>query len=163
MKQHHKSRGQRVKPDLPARLPADSMLPLWLRMEREYSLRLQKWGMPINVSATLLKLHLHPGICEPAALAEASCLPRQTMTFVLDALENRELAFRSPHPNDRRRKIVQLSPKGRRLAITIYRELTALESAAMRSIGDTAAPMLQHLVARFTDALAAENAKFPKP
>lgn len=139
--------------------PADpSMLPLWLRMEREYNRRLQRWDLPINVTIALLKLHLHPDVSEPAALAEASCLPRQTMTFVLDALEKRGLASRTPHPVDRRRKNIQLSAAGRKLAVTIYQELVQMETAALQAIGDAAAPILQHLVARFTDALARENA-----
>ena len=137
--------------------PAQSLLPLWLRMGREYNCRLQQWQLPINFTIPLLKLHLHADVSEPAALAEASSLPRQTITFVLDALEKRELAYRTPHPNDRRRKIIQLSPKGRKLATALYKELLAFEAAALQSLGETAAPMLHQLVARFTDALAAEN------
>ncbi len=136
----------------------ESMLPLWLRMEREYNLRLQQWDMPINVTIALLKLHLHPNITEPAALAAASCLPRQTMTFVLDALEKRGLASRTPHPVDRRRKNIQLSAKGQTLAISIYQELVRFESAALKAIGDKERPTLRRLVARYTDMLAAENA-----
>lgn len=149
---------KRTPPAEPARWqPAQSLLPLWLRMGREYNLRLRQWQLPINLTSPLLHLHLHPETSEPAALAEATSQPRQTMTFILDTLEKRGLAYRTPHPNDRRRKIIQLSPKGRKLATTLYRELLAFETAALQSLGNTAAPVLHRLVADFTDALAAEN------
>jgi DNA-binding MarR family transcriptional regulator len=139
------------------------MLPLWLRLEREYHARVCRWELPLNTATVLLKLHLQPDLTEPAALADASCLPRQTMTYVLDWLEARRLASRAPHPRDRRRKLIRLSAKGRTLAAAIYRDLITLESRALRSLGDTAAPILQHLVARFTDAMAAENRRKRAP
>lgn len=136
-----------------------SMLPLWLRMEREYNLRLQKLGLPINTAITLLKLHLYPEVSEPAALAAASCLPRQTMTFVLDALEQQGLATRRPHLKDRRRKIVQLSVKGRARAAALYQDLVDFEASALRHIGTRQWTTFQRLVSRYTDTLAAENAR----
>ena len=49
-------------------------------------------------------------------MATANYFPRQTVTFILDTLEKNGLAVRKPHPNDRRRKRVQLTPKGKQLA-----------------------------------------------
>ena len=140
----------------------ESLLPLWLRMEREYTLRLRKWNLPVNVTVTLLRLHLHPDISEPAALAEFNCLPRQTMTFILDGLEDRKLAMRTPHLNDRRRKIIQLSPNGHKLAEAICQDLAEFEATALRALGTKERPALRQMIARYTDTLAAENAKIAK-
>ncbi len=137
--------------------PDGSMLPLWLRMEREYNTRILKWDLPFNVSITLLKLHMRPEISEPAALAEANCLPRQTMTFILDALEKKKLARRTPHPKDRRRKLIHLTAKGRKLAAAIYQDLVAFESHALQALGKKQLLTLHRLIARYNDTLAAEN------
>lgn len=141
----------------PAGLPAGSMLPLWRRIHQELMLRGQKWGLPTNVAMVLVHLHLHPEDSEPAAISAANYFPRQTITFILDMLEREDLAARKPHPNDRRRKIVTLTPKGKAKAEDMLQGLIAFESAALRTIEDVDLPRLQSFLARYADALAAQN------
>lgn len=141
----------------PAGVPATSMLPLWRRIHQELMLRTQKWSLPSNVAMVLVHLHLHPEDSEPAAMAAANYFPRQTITFILDALEKQGLAARQPHPNDRRRKLVQLTPKGRKMAEAMFQDMIAFESAALRSIEDVDLPRLRSFLARYADALASQN------
>ena len=141
----------------PKGLPAGSMLPLWRRIHQELMLRGQKWGLPTNVAMVLVHLHLHPEDSEPAAMAAANYFPRQTITFILDMLEREDLAARKPHPNDRRRKIVTLTPKGKAKAEEMLQGLIAFESAALRTIEDVDLPRLPSFLARYADALAAQN------
>ena len=138
-------------------VPATSMLPLWRRVHQELMIRGQKWGIPTNVAMVLVHLHLHPEDSEPAAVAAANYFPRQTITFILDLLEREGLAARQPHPNDRRRKLVQLTPKGKRLAETMFHGVVRFESAALRTIEDVDLPRLQSFLTRYADALAAQN------
>ncbi len=138
--------------------PRNNLFMLWPRLAREYSTRIRKCGLPINLATTLLRLHLHPNISEPAVLAELDGRPRQTMTWILDALEKRGLAARSPHLNDRRRKIIRLLPKGHQLAKAICRELTDFETSALRALGDTERHAFRQMITRYTDILAAKNA-----
>ena len=138
-------------------MPAASMLPLWRRIHQELMIRAQKWKLPPNVCIVLMHLHLHPEDSEPAAVAAANHFPRQTVTFLLDALEKQGLAGRKPHPNDRRRKRVQLTPKGQRLADTMFQDVVRFESAALRKIEDVDLPRLQSFLTRYADALAAQN------
>ena len=138
-------------------VPATSMLPLWRRVHQELMIRGQKWGIPTNVAMVLVHLHLHPEDSEPAAVAAANYFPRQTITFILDLLEREGLAVRQPHPNDRRRKLVVLTPKGKDKAEEMVRDMIAFESAALRTIKDVDLPRLQSFLTRYADALAVQN------
>ena len=142
---------------LPAGLPATSILPLWRRIHQEFMLRSQLYGLPANVCMVLMHLHLHPEESEPAAMAAANYFPRQTVTFILDSLEHKGLAVRKPHPSDRRRKLVQLTPRGRHLAERMFTGLVRFESAALAQIEDVDIPRLQAFLGRYADALAVQN------
>ena len=141
----------------PEHMPATSMLPHWRRIHQELMIRAQKWNLPPNVCMVLMHLHLHPEDSEPATMAAANHFPRQTVTFLLDTLEKRGLAVRKPHPNDRRRKRVQLTAKGLRLAETMFQDVVCFESSALRKIEDVDLPRLQSFLTRYADALAAQN------
>ena len=141
----------------PEQLPATSILPLWRRIHQEFMIRSQLYRLPANVCMVLMHLHLHPEDSEPAAISAANYFPRQTVTFILDTLERQGLAVRKPHPNDRRRKRVQLTPKGRRLAETMFQGVVRFESAALRRIEDVDIHRLKSFLARYADALAAQN------
>ena len=141
----------------PEHMPATSTLPLWRRVHQERMIRAQKWELPPNVCMVLMHLHLHPEDSEPAAMAAANHFSRQTVTFLLDALEKEGLASRKPHPKDRRRKLVQLTRKGKQLAETMFQDVVSFESAALRTIEDVDMDRLRNFLTRYADALAAQN------
>jgi DNA-binding MarR family transcriptional regulator len=148
---------RRMEPGLPSALPASSMLPLWRRISREFLIHGQKWGMPPNSGLILLHLHRHPECSEPAEMAAANYFPRQTMTFILDSMEKEGLVVRKPHANDRRRKIVQLTATGRKLAESIFQDLLQFEATAIRAIGAADLEAIHSLLNRYADTLAAQN------
>ena len=139
------------------RVPPGSMLPLWRRIHEELMIRSQQWNLPTNAAMILAHLHLHPDESEPAAMAAANHFPRQTITFLLDLLERKGLAVRKPHPNDRRRKRVALTPKGRQQAEAMIRDMIRFESEALARIEGVDLPRLQDFLTRYADALAAQN------
>lgn len=141
----------------PEDLPATSILPLWRRIHQEFMFRSQLYHLPANACMVLVHLHLHPEDSEPAAMAAANYFPRQTVTFILDTLEKNGLAVRKPHPNDRRRKLVQLTPKGKQLANRMFRDIVNFESEALKKIEDVDIHRLQSFLTRYADALAAQN------
>ncbi|MEY2463907.1 MAG: hypothetical protein QOH64_2045, partial [Acidimicrobiaceae bacterium] len=51
----------------------------------------------------------------PNELGERRLVTRGTVTGVLDSLEERGLVVRTPHPDDRRMLLIELTAKGRRL------------------------------------------------
>ena len=140
-----------------AKLAERSMLPICRRIYLEFAIRGQKWDLPINVCITLMYLHLHPDIFEPAAMAQNVLFPRQTMTFILDTVEKQGLAVRKPHPNDRRRKIIQLTPKGRKLATAMIKDFLYFEGKALRAITGSEHNALKASLNRYADALASQN------
>lgn len=137
--------------------PHNGMLPLWRRIYQEFMIRSQGWGLPSNTSMALLHLHVHPDESEPAAMAEANFIPRQTVTFILDTLERKKLATRRPHPNDRRRKRVQLTAKGHRLAKEIIHDLVQFETSALQAIELPKVEALREVLTRYADALTEQN------
>ena len=141
----------------PENLPATSILPLWRRIHQEFMFRSQLYDLPANACMVLVHLHLHPGDSEPAAMAAANYFPRQTVTFILDTLEDKGLAVRKPHPNDRRRKLVQLTQKGKALADRMFQDIIHFESEALKKIEDVDIHRLQSFLTRYADALAAQN------
>lgn len=141
-----------------SRLPAGSILPLWWRIYAEFARRSQLWGLQPNVCMVLFHLHLHPEESEPAAIAAANFLPRQTMTFILDTLERRKLARREPHASDRRRKVVRPTNKGRKVAEKMFQDLMDVESAALRGLRMSDRRSMMTLLEGYADGIAAQNA-----
>ena len=147
---------QQPAPDALDLLPTGSMLPLWRRIHKEFILRSQKWGLPANICQVLIHLYLHPDSSAPAEMADANYYPRQTMTFILDSMEQAGLVLRKPHANDRRRKIVELTAKGRTLAHDIFQDLLQFEATAIQAIGGPDLTVIR-LLHRYAEALAAQN------
>ena len=139
-----------------------SLLPFWRRIHQAMGQRLSRHGLPLSLAVALLSLHTRDDVAEPAQLADLLLLPRQTMTFVLDTLESKGLARRRPHPVDRRRKIIQLTPRGHQRAQAILDDLIAYETDAARL---TFAPddvgAFRLTVARLADVLEQLNSATP--
>jgi DNA-binding MarR family transcriptional regulator len=139
------------------KLAARSMIPICRRIYLEFAIHGQKWDLPINVCITLMHLYLHPEIVEPAIMAQNALFPRQTMTFILDTIEQQGLAVRKPHPGDRRRKIIQLTPKGRKLATAMIKDFLHFEGKALQHIPGNEMNALKASLTRYADALASQN------
>ena len=129
------------------------MLPIWSVINQMMKNRIAGWGLHAPAALTLLHVHAHPEEAEPARLSECIIVPRQTMTFSLDTLEKQGLAARRPHPNDRRRKIIVLSGKGKRLAETIIGDLLGFEAAALSEFSVQELGQFRALSQKFAEAL----------
>jgi len=66
--------------------------------------------------------------CPISELARVFGLKGSTLTSMLDRLEERGLAARQANPDDRRSFVIELSPRGRRLADRIQRYVDELET-----------------------------------
>jgi len=114
-------------------IPPDSLLKTWLTIEQAAVQHLSRNGTPFAVAASLIHLHVHPEAAEPAQLADALVIPRQSMTFTIDALERSQLAVRQSHPADRRKKIIVLTAKGKKEAKKTLEDLLLFEERAFSS------------------------------
>jgi MarR family transcriptional regulator, lower aerobic nicotinate degradation pathway regulator len=76
------------------------------RLQERCGLHPREFGV-LNVIAS------HPGVTQQAIGDDAGVDP-STMVATLDSLEERGLAERRPHPGDRRKRAVYLTPEGKR-------------------------------------------------
>ena len=135
----------------------NSLLPVLRQIVHAYAWRIRHWDLSIEKAAALIHIHNHPEESGPAQVAEACCVPRQTMTSLLDSLERDGLARRTHHPTDRRKKIMVITAKGTRLARTVMRDLLDCEHAAMNVIEPELLPKIRGLLEKYTAELAKVN------
>jgi len=104
-------------------------------LHREIELGFEHYIEAMNLTAhrfnILEALFHHPGhAMTPAELADAVHLTRAAMTGNLDALERDGYVRRTPHPSDRRKIRVELTPQGEALEARIlpdhYRKSTRI-------------------------------------
>mgnify|MGYP003543921442 FL=1 len=62
-------------------------------------------------------------ICEPSVIADSLCIPRQTMTSIIDSMVKQKLVKRIPHLSDRRRIQIEITEKGRKTAVEFKNRL----------------------------------------
>jgi MarR family transcriptional regulator, lower aerobic nicotinate degradation pathway regulator len=79
---------------------------------RTYNLTTTQFGV-------LTTLEPYSGALDQIGLAQLLGLDRSTTGLVVGLLERRKLLQRTPHPHDRRRQVLALTPDGRRLLITV--------------------------------------------
>jgi DNA-binding MarR family transcriptional regulator len=141
-------------------LPATSMLPVWRTIYSAMVGHLNQSGLPFSVAGATIHLYVHPEDAEPARLADAIYIPRQSMTFVLDALERQGLATRTPHPEDRRKKIIVLSSKGQALAKTLLDKLLLFEIQAFNNFSEKERTQLKTLAEKMAEQMTQLNRDF---
>lgn len=141
-----------------AEVPAMSMLKVWRDVDQTLVVRLGKWGVPTGVAAAALQLYVYPQASEPAQIASAIHIPRQSMTGTLDALEELGMARRMPHPVDRRRKQIELTEKGREFGKQVLADLLAFEDRVMDILSPAERETLQRLAVRVGERALAVSA-----
>jgi MarR family transcriptional regulator, 2-MHQ and catechol-resistance regulon repressor len=93
-----------------------------------------------------LEALLHKGPLTISEIQAKVLLASGSMTAAVDRLENKGLVARTPARNDRRAKVVELTPEGRRIAETAFgRHATELE-AAMAVLNQTEKQQLHRLL-----------------
>ena len=71
-------------------------------------------------------------------LTEAALSPQPTVTHALRRLEDRGLVVRKHGPDDRRQRLVSITPNGTQLAATLTAEAKALEAEQLADAGELA-------------------------
>ena len=88
--------------------------------EKRHDLLMAPYGVTFPVFRTLVYLMQHPDGAAPSQIADDLQILRQSMTNIVDSLEEKNLVERSANPKDRRRIVVRLLPQGMALANTLY-------------------------------------------
>lgn len=82
-------------------------------VERDWDERLRAIGLP-HAALIAIDILIRTGPTGADTLARAARVQPQTMSRTLERMERDGLVERSPHPDDRRRRIVTVTEHGRR-------------------------------------------------
>jgi MarR family transcriptional regulator, organic hydroperoxide resistance regulator len=82
------------------------------RVERDWDERLRAVGLP-HAAVIALDILLRTGPTGGDAIARTARVQPQTMSRTLDRMERDGLVERTAHPDDRRRRLVTVTPRGR--------------------------------------------------
>src|SRR6476469_5828406 len=82
------------------------------RIARDFASALEPLGLRPPHFGVLTLIDAHPGSAQ-RELVERSMIDASTMVALIDELEQGGLAERRPHPDDRRKRAVYLTTKGR--------------------------------------------------
>lgn len=121
----------------------DEIFEAWRSCDSAYLQLIRQWGISLNTVWALEYLVKHPEGVEPAVLADDTHMLRQTITVVLNDLEERGYLFRDSHKTDRRRKVIRLTPEGQVFAQTV---LSAISNAEQEAASVLSFEELQHLL-----------------
>jgi DNA-binding MarR family transcriptional regulator len=119
--------------------------------------RVKPYGLTTLQYTTLSVLGTREGLSN-AQLARRSYMTPQSMNEVIDALEQKGLIERSPHPNHRRVYPATLTKEGRRVLAACDREVDALEQQMLAGLSTRQTAALRTGV---LSAVRALNAGFP--
>lgn len=126
------------------------------RWRQALDARLSASGLSDATWAPLMHLHelgSHNDVSQ-STLAAAVGLDGSSLVRLLDILVERGLIERRPHPEDRRVKLVHLTPAGRRTVATLRKQLQAIESELLADIGEQDAQTLLRAFERIEARIA---------
>ena len=109
--------------------------------------------------AALVAIREHPGI-DATRLSAVIAFDRSTIGDVLERLESRELIIRRSTPQDKRLKLLQLTPRGRKLLAAIMPAVDRAQERMLAPLVGTDRRKLVQLLAQLVD-LNNENSRAP--
>ncbi len=124
-----------------------------------------KADFDLSISAATV-LAIIDGAAEPITpgiIAERAIIAAASTTSVLDTLERRGLVERRPHPTDRRKLLIDLTPSGRRTIDKILPGVHRLETAVMSALSEQERRDLLRLIAKVQASVATTAEEPPEP
>ena len=118
-------------------------------IDTAYSKLLKRWNLSLNALWVIDLLYRHPEGVEPAVIAESTHTLRQTVTVVLNDLEERGCLYREPNLVDRRRKRIRLTPAGREFCGEVLEAVGRIELGCIAEMSDEEQDQLIRLSRKF--------------
>jgi DNA-binding MarR family transcriptional regulator len=132
------------------------------RLERalraEIARRVAPYGLTTLQYTALSVLHRHGAPLSNAQLARRAYMRPQSMSEVIDVLEQRGLIRRNPHPKHRRQLPARLTPRGRRVLAACDVAVSELEDTMLAGLSDADR---RRFLANVMAAVRALRAGFP--
>lgn len=126
-----------------------------LRRRFEAELSRVDTGLTAGEARTLFYVWRHPEQRQ-AMLADLMYVEPMTLVGYLDTLEKAGLILRSPDPNDRRAKLISLTPDAVPVLERIDSALQSVRSKALENIPDDNRDILETLLQSMKDSLLVE-------
>ena len=99
----------------------------------------------------------------PSLIAERAIVSSASATSVLDTLEKRELLVRRPHPDDRRKLVIDLTDAGRAVIDKFLPGAHRFETRLMSVLTPSELAQLKRLLAKVQTSAAAIAVEAPEP
>ena len=106
--------------------------------------------------AALVAIGSHPGI-DATRLSEVIHFDRSTIGDVLDRIESKGWVVRQSTPNDRRLKLLTLSPAGEEILRQVAPGIRRVQERLLASLTTAESKTFIHLLAKIADAAEAER------
>ncbi len=122
---------------------------LWRETNALYADWARSRGLSYYELLVILSLTGAGSCCTQKEICRTWQLPKQTVNTILRSLTERALVELSPAPEDRRNKIISLTPEGGKALGRIAADLQAHECAAWKRMGDGLGDQLIEAMMRF--------------
>lgn len=129
---------------------------LGYRLQLAYRVQLQRFasvGAAHNIRASQFSIlnlvHCNPSI-KQTDLAKALCKKHANVVTALDELQRRGLIARMPDPNDRRSRVLRLTPSGERLTLELIDRYAELHRELRKKFGAQQLDQLLELLQKFS-------------
>ena len=99
----------------------------------------------------------------PGLIAERAIVSSASATSVLDTLEKRGLLVRRPHPDDRRKLVIDLTDAGRAIIDQVLPGIHKLETRVMSVLTPAERAQLMRLLSKVQSRAATIAAETPEP
>ena len=99
----------------------------------------------------------------PGLIAERAIVSSASATSVLDTLEKRGLLVRRPHPEDRRKLVIDLTDAGRDIIDQVLPGVHQLETRVMSVLTPTERAQLMRLLSKVQSSAATVAVETPEP
>lgn len=126
---------------------------IWRATDNIYMQILKQWDFSLNSFIIFEAIQHYPEGVEPASLAESLGMFRQTISVVLNDLENRALIQKESHQTDKRRKLIKLTPEGAILLTEIINRTDEIEDKILSEMSPKEQKQLVKLSRTFYDCL----------
>jgi DNA-binding MarR family transcriptional regulator len=121
----------------------DQLLEISLLFQADLDRSMSALGLTVTKTHLLWEVHQN-GPCPQQRLAEALNVSARHVTALVDALEVDDFARRSPHPQDRRAVLIELTDKGTATLAEMQRQRSRAAAALVDGLDAGAIEELHH-------------------
>lgn len=116
--------------------------------------------MADSVLYILFSLYEMETPCTPKDICDYCSTNKQTVHSALKTLEEQEYITISPSPTNKKNRLVELTPKGKKLLQTTIQPINELEIAAFSELSDTEREQLLQLESKYFEAFCRQVEDF---